>query len=645
MCLENIENFVRRGPSFIPAKIFFECANRPNYFGLSMKIRINYHRWTVVRCLRILPRKARIRVFAVSVIQVFISLLDLAGVALIGVLGALTVTGVQSRQPGNKVKTILDLFGIGNFSLQAQAAALGAVAVLFFISRTFLTILFTRRTIFFLSKQGVHIGNLLVRGILSQPLTFLQTRTSQNFVYLTTSGANSITIGMIGTLITLISDASLLIVMGVGLFVFDPLIAIQTVLIFAVIAFVLYVLLQNRAKILSEQQYKFSVAGNEQLLESLNSYREILVRNRRDYYAKQNEEVRSRLSRIYAETTFMPNISKYAIEITVVVGSFAITGIQFALQDATHAIATLTVFLAAGSRIAPAVLRVQQGAIQIKGSIGSASPTLDLWDELLESGPLPESPSVIDCTHDGFVGKIVLTNVSLQYREKNTFALSNVSLEIESGSLVALVGPSGAGKTSLVDVLLGAIRPTSGSISISGLSPSECIVKWPGALAYVPQDVVISNTTIRENVSMGFPNEIVDEALILEALEVAQLKEFYQSLEGGIETQVGERGAQISGGQRQRLGIARAMFTKPKLLVLDEATSALDGETESQISQAINLLKGSVTVVLIAHRLSTVRNADVVIYMDNGEIRASGTFDEVRQAVPDFDHQAQLMGL
>jgi ABC-type multidrug transport system fused ATPase/permease subunit len=598
-----------------------------------------------MRALRILPKRAQVRIIAVSVIQVLVSLLDLAGVALIGVLGALTVTGVQSRQPGNRVQAILDLFGLGSLSLQNQAAALGAIAVFLFISRTLITIIFTRRTIFFLSRQSVIIGSTLVRRILSQPLIFLQSRTSQNFVYLTTKGANSITIGLIGTLITLVSDISLLLVLGVGLFVFDPLIAIQTVLIFVAIAFVLYMLLQNRARVLSEEQYKYSVVGNEQLLESMNSYREIFVRNRRDYYAKENEYVREKLSRIYAETTFMPNISKYAIEITVVVGSFAITGIQFALQDATRAIATLTLFLAAGSRIAPAVLRVQQGAIQIRSNIGTALPTLDLWDQLLASEELPKSPDHVDYSHEGFVGSISLDNVSLQYPDKIEWALRNISLDISPGSIVALVGPSGAGKTSLVDVLLGAIIPTEGEIRISNLSPIESITNWPGALAYVPQDVIISNTSIQENVSLGFPLEVVDELRVLEALEIAQLKGFALSLEDGIKTRVGERGTQISGGQRQRLGIARAMFTKPKLLVLDEATSSLDGETESQISQAINSLKGSVTVVLIAHRLSTVRDADLVVYMDQGRIVATGSFEEVRAAVPDFDRQAQVMGL
>ena len=197
----------------------------------------------------------------------------------------------------------------------------------------------------------------------------------------------------------------------------------------------------------------------------------------------------------------------------------------------------------------------------------------------------------------------------------------------------------------MVDVLLGVLDPDSGSVRISGVTPLEAIAKWPGAIAYVPQDVLVTNGTIRENVALGYPLEAATDVLVNDAISIASLTDFVASLPEGLDTQLGERGAKISGGQRQRIGIARALFTKPKLLVLDEATSALDGGTEESISTDIHNLKGSTTVVLIAHRLSTVRDADLVLYMDKGEIVARGTFEEVRNSVPDFDRQAKLMGL
>ena len=208
-----------------------------------------------------------------------------------------------------------------------------------------------------------------------------------------------------------------------------------------------------------------------------------------------------------------------------------------------------------------------------------------------------------------------------------------------------MVGPSGAGKTTLVDLILGVLRPDEGEIKLSGHSPSVAIETWPGALAYVPQDVMISNGTVRNNVALGFPIEEATNELVNDALRIGQLIEFVEQLPEGLDTYVGDRGTRISGGQRQRLGIARAMFTKPHFLVLDEATSSLDGETEANISDSIQSMRGLVTVVMIAHRLSSVRHADVVLYLEAGEILASGTFEEVRNKIPNFDKQAQLMGL
>jgi ABC-type multidrug transport system fused ATPase/permease subunit len=197
----------------------------------------------------------------------------------------------------------------------------------------------------------------------------------------------------------------------------------------------------------------------------------------------------------------------------------------------------------------------------------------------------------------------------------------------------------------MVDIILGVLNPDRGSVLISGLPPLLAVSAWPGAVSYVPQDVVIVAGTIRENIALGYPIEEATDELVMGALKVAHLDEFVLSLPEGIDTQVGERGAKISGGQRQRLGIARALFTRPHLLVLDEATSSLDGETEESISDAVHALRGSTTVVVIAHRLSTIRNADRVVYLSDGKMLATGSFEEVRKSVPDFDYQAKMLGL
>jgi ABC-type multidrug transport system fused ATPase/permease subunit len=180
---------------------------------------------------------------------------------------------------------------------------------------------------------------------------------------------------------------------------------------------------------------------------------------------------------------------------------------------------------------------------------------------------------------------------------------------------------------------------------ISNHKQIDAISLWPGAISYVPQNVALIEGTIRENVCMGFPPEQVNDDLVYRAINGASLTRFIADSELGLDTQVGEVGSKISGGERQRIGIARALLTNPKLLILDEATSSLDGETEAAITESIQLIKGKVTIVMIAHRLSTVRNADLVLYLENGRVLSLGSFEHVRREIPNFDTQAKLMGL
>jgi ABC-type multidrug transport system fused ATPase/permease subunit len=387
------------------------------------------------------------------------------------------------------------------------------------------------------------------------------------------------------------------------------------------------------------------VSSNERILEVLGSYRESVVKNRRNFYVREIGDLRQKLANVQAELSFIPYISKYVIETAVILGAVLIGGFQFLINDASRAVATLAIFLAAGTRVAPAVLRVQQGAILIKGNLAVATPTLDLIEELssLNTKLSPDSDFVT--THDGFVGEVEIKGTSFTYPGAQVAALDEINLRLEQGEHAVIVGSSGAGKTTLVDVILGVIDTQHGSVAISDMKPLDAILTWPGAIAYVPQDVIISNSTVRENVTMGYETSAIPENAIWEALKLAQLDEMVRGLPDGLNALVGDRGTKLSGGQRQRLGIARALLTKPKLLVLDEATSSLDGETEANIAEALSSLEGEVTVILIAHRLSSVRNSRKVIYLHEGRVLCQGPFEFVRNQVPDFDKQAKLMGL
>jgi ABC-type multidrug transport system fused ATPase/permease subunit len=605
------------------------------------RIKDFYYRYS-----RLLSRADKNKLGIILVLQILVSFLDVIGIALIGVVGALTVTGIQSSKPTGKISEIINLLHLNNQSFQGQVAILGLVAATVLLSRTFISIYFTRKTLYFFTYRSALLSSQLVSKLMTQNLLKIQEKTSQELLFATTYGTTSLMVGVFANAANFVADFALLMVLTGALFLVDPVIAICTFVLLGAITGSIYKMLNVRARNLGKLDSELNIEASTKILEVISTYRESVVRNRRRYYVENIKNTRSKLAATQAEMSFMPNISKYIVETTVIFGSILIAAFQFLTQDAQHAFATLSVFMGAATRLAPTLLRLQQGMLFMRNNVGTASTTINLIDSLQDASEHELSASDdYSFTYPGFSPTIQLDNVSLTYPGAKQPALNQVSLSVRPGSLVAFVGPSGAGKTTIVDTLLGVLAPDAGEVKISDLTPIDAAKKWSGAISYLPQEIFISQGSVRENIGLGYPAEVATDELVLHCLRLAHLDEFVLGLPGGLDAKVGEKGAQLSGGQRQRLGIARALFTNPALLVLDEATSALDAETEASVSDAIGALKGETTVVMIAHRLSTVRNADVVYYLEDGKLVASGSFDEVRASVPNFDDQAKLMGL
>lgn len=597
--------------------------------------------WTVLHAIEPKDRK---KVTLATASQILLSILDLLGVALIGVIGALSINGIQSKKAGNRVEQLLGFLNLDNLSFQHQVAVLGVIATFVLIAKTILSILISRRILNFLSSRGAKISHKILRKLLNQDLTEINRYSQQEIIYASTTGVQNLTTGVIAATSNLLVDTSLLLVLFFGLAVVSPSLAITTLVTFTIIAVILNNLMRNKAFALGSDEMKFSVESNEKIWEILNTYREATVRSTRDHYVDEIGQIRLKVSNAIAQKIFLPYIGKYVMEVSMIVGALLITGVQFYFYDATTAITGLTLFMAATTRIAPAILRLQQGLVQIKNYLGNSAVTIELLHLQADLESISEADSGFINSID-FRPEVSLSKVNYRYQADSEFEIKNLSLGIRSGEHVAFVGPSGSGKTTLVDIILGVIRPDSGQVTISGMPPLTAFGIWPQHVSYVPQQTTISNRSLRENILLGLKDDSASDEKIQQALSKSGLGNLINDLPNGLDTVLGDNGFKLSGGQRQRIGIARALYTSPSLLVMDEATSALDASTEDEITKTLLELQQRITLITIAHRLSTVRNADRVFYLDNGRIEAEGTFEEVRTKVPNFDKQANLMGL
>jgi ATP-binding cassette subfamily C protein len=594
--------------------------------------------------MRLLSKRERGLIYVITVLQIGLNALDLLGVLVIGVVGSLSISGIASSKPGDKTFLVLEKIGIENLNLQNQVAILGGIAAGFLIAKTFLSMYLNRRIVFFLANRSAKISKDLILRFFSLPALRVNSVSQQEAINSLTSGVKVLLVGVLSVWINLIADLTLLLVMGFGLFLVDPSAAFGALALFGGIAYVLHYVLQGKVKRFGRLQSTLEIASSEGIANAILGSRELTVHNRRYFIASGIVEKRFQLAAFGGNLSFLLSISKYLLELALVVGSLTLAGYQFMVNSAGRAVGVVAIFIVASTRITPAVLRVQQGLLGIKSSMGIATPTLNLVSQLDGISQLPEDMRPLQTEHRDFNGNVELRNVSFRYRDRDT-GVSNINIKIKPGEFVGIAGPTGSGKSTLLDVILGLAIPQEGEVSISGLSPIKAFSKYPGAISYVPQEPLVIKGTVKDNLAFGYSVNEIDDESYWRALRGAELDDLVRNFPNGLYEEVGERGSNLSGGQRQRLGIARALISKPKILVLDESTSALDAATEASITDSVLKLRENLTLIVVAHRLSTLLSADIIYYIDNGEIANAGNFHELKKSNTNFRFSAEAMGL
>jgi ATP-binding cassette subfamily C protein len=502
------------------------------------------------------------------------------------------------------------------------------------------------------------IGNTLLAAYFAAPWTERLRRNSSDLVRVADVGVSNTMNGFVLPFVSLVGEASTFIVVLVVLFVAQPLTALSAITYLGLVGAFLYLWVSKRAVRAGRDNLQHSHAIARLLTETVAALKEVTLRNKSGEISEVANSMRLKAAQARADIQFLSLLPRYVLEAALVVGFLIVGGVGYLTGGATEATASIAVFALAGFRLLPSLQRFQNILSQCQATHPQARQIIDDIRAFgvaggASPGPAGQGeprPGEARATTASGPGELRFRDVSFSYPGSVgddgsvAEAVSGLDLTIAPGSTVAFVGPSGAGKSTLVDLLLGLMPPTRGTVELDGIPLTELDRSWRDRAGYVPQDVAVFDGTVGQNVALTWRDDY-DRERVWRALAVAQLDGIVRDRAGGLDGRVGDRGMSLSGGQRQRLGIARALYNDPSILVMDEATSALDNVTEAAISDAIMAMRHERTVVLVAHRLSTVRHVDEIFFLDRGRLRARGSFDELVRTVPDFAAQAALAGM
>jgi ATP-binding cassette subfamily C protein len=572
----------------------------------------------VKQSLLLLEPRERILVIVLTALRALLGLLDIAGIFLIGLLlGKATNQFTNDNSNGNEVLDFVSAIS-GDLNL-IQIASL-ALAI-FILKSIFATLMLKYMTVRF-ARSEIAITTAVYLRIFTSPISKISKISKSEIVYALTYSSGFAITQTLTVMVIIFSELFLLIFISVVFAFVDLQLTLYIVLYFAIIGAMIYRTIGSQFEKAGKKYADSAVASSVAVEDSIEAFREIFALEKQNDFQLKYSQSRSILAKSMASVNFLSGLPRYIVESALMVGAVGLAGFTLGTDDPAAAAGTLGVFLTGGLRIMASMLPLQNSL----GNLKQFAAQSDAFHRLAQA-----FPSSLDSPQSRFDQKSVnlelepiaveLNNVSFVYDDAELAAVRNVSIAISKGSTVAFIGQSGSGKSTLADLIAGLLAPTSGTIVLTNNNSRN--------IGYVPQAPGIVSGTISQNITLDINNKSCDQERLKNALDLSHLQELIETLENGVDTELGAQSDGLSGGQLQRIGLARAIYANPGLLVLDEATSALDAETEAAVSDSLRTLHGKCTTIVIAHRLTTVQNVDTVFVFDKGEIVASGKFNDL----------------
>jgi ATP-binding cassette, subfamily B, bacterial PglK len=590
---------------------------------------------TIKKILNLLQTGDKLKLFILFLMMLFRALLEVIGIGMIPAF----VSIIAAPDIVLNMERLIPLWSRLGIETSGDLLVYGAILLIgVFIVKNLYFLFYNYTQSRFIWMRFASIGSNLFRHYMNAPYEFILRRNSAELLRNVTQETKYLARNVLTPIILIAKDVVLTIGIFTLLLLIEP---VNTILVFLILggggALFLRIIRERirkyGRKAQSERENMIRAVN-----EGLGGFKDARVLNREKWFIKRFASRIKNYGRlqIFGEAASMAN--KPIIETIAVSGLLLITLILYWQgRPVESVIPTLALFGAATVRLMPTIQEIMKSFTNLRYYVFSIEPIYNDTHSLQKEG-MNYLEKISGYTGNGSPGEskkldfhknISFEEISYSYPKSDKAAVKNLSLSIPRGHAVGFVGPSGAGKTTLVDILLGLLEPQRGRITIDGVNIHTNIAAWKDNIGYIPQFIFLADDTIKNNVAFGLPENDIDEAKLQNAIEAAQLDDFIKTLPDGVNTVIGERGTRLSGGQRQRIGIARALYNNPRVLVMDEATSALDNVTESYVINAMERLKGERTIIMIAHRLTTVKKCDHLYFMQEGQITDSGSYEEL----------------